>query len=354
MQGRPPQQMQQYPPQQMQQYPPQQMQQYPPQQYPPQQYPPQQYPPQQYPPQQRPPQPQPPQQRPQPPQQQQYQQQQYKQQQYAPQYGQQITYVTLPYQFVNPQPVQPVFGPENQLLYSVKGRPAFSYLDVYLNPNQKITGDSGTMLWMDGNVPMQTGCPGGCMNSCYRTCSGETCFQNTFTGPGKVSFGSHKMGELLPFVVTPGNGWIITRSSYICGSQNLKVNSRFTGCGACCCGREGAFLTRVSVLEGAGVFFGGQFGMLERNEVPAGKQFIVDAGMFFAAHELAELSIGIVGGCTGFCCSGEGFVLKFTGPCVIYTKSRDYERFLDRVTPSRTLENIAHVIEKIAENSPHQ
>jgi len=270
-------------------------------------------------------------------------------QQYPPQRQQPL--VTLPYQFLLVGSVQqPVFSPENLLAYNVKGRPAFSYVDIYLNPGQKVVADAGKMLWMDGEVPMKTHCPGGCMNSTYRTCSGESCFQNTFTGPGKVSLGSEMLGDLLPFVVTQGNGWVITRSSYICGTENLKVTSRFSGCGACLCGREGAFLTHVTVLGGTGMFFGGHYGMLERNEVAAGQQLIVDGGLFFAAHELSELAIGIVGGCTGLCFSGEGFVIKFTGPCVVYTKSRDYERLLAmKKLDIEDLKKIAESLKKVVE-----
>jgi len=246
--------------------------------------------------------------------------------------------MSAPYQPVQYQPlqfqyivqVQTEWRAEHQLDYQVKGRPAFSYVDTMLKPGQSVVGDAGTMLWMDGNVPMRTGCPGGCCNSIYRTCSGETCFQNTFVGPGKVTFGLSTPGDLLPFIVTPSNGWIITRRSYICGSNNLLVNSRFAGCGAACCAGEGFFVTRVSIKEGTGMFFAGNYGMLERNEVKEGKTLIVDAGLFFAAHEKASLNVGIVGGITGFCFSGEGFVLKFYGPCVVYTKSRNYQRLLDQ------------------------
>jgi len=214
---------------------------------------------------------------------------------------------------------------EHQLNYAVKGRPAFAFVDVYLKPKQKVFADAGTMLWMDGDVPITvTCCHGGCCNAYMRTCSGETCCQNEFTGPGKVSFGLKLPGDLLPFSVTPGNGWIISHKSFVCGSDNVRVSSRFAGCFACCCGGEGPFVTKVTVShKSKGMFFAGNYGTLERHEIPAGKSFFVDTGLFFAAHESTSINVGKAGSIAAFCCGGEGFVMKFRGPAVIYTKSRD-------------------------------
>jgi len=71
------------------------------------------------------------------------------------------------------------------------------------------------------------------------------------------------------------------------------------------------------------MFFAGNYGTLERHEIPAGKSFFVDTGLFFAAHESTSINVGKAGSIAAFCCGGEGFVMKFRGPAVIYTKSRD-------------------------------
>jgi len=77
-------------------------------------------------------------------------------------------------------------------------------------------------------------------------------------------------------------------------------------------------------------FFAGNYGSIERHEIPAGKVFFIDHGLFFAAHETINIGIGIVGNIVGFCCGGEGFVMQFFGPCVVYTKSRDPNRLFER------------------------
>jgi len=58
--------------------------------------------------------------------------------------------------------------------------------------------------------------------------------------------------------------------------------------------------------------------------VPKGKTLYVDNGLFFAAHEKTNIRMQLLGGlsCTS-CCGGEGLVMAFTGPCVVYTQSHD-------------------------------
>jgi uncharacterized protein (TIGR00266 family) len=223
---------------------------------------------------------------------------------------------------------------EESLRYAVKGRPAFAFVDIFLPKDARCLGDAGAMLWMDGEIQIETGCHGGCCSSFARSCAGESCCQNLFIGPnngGQATFGFELPGDLLPFGCTPGNGWVVTRGGFICGSSNIVVSARFAGCGACCFGGEGPFLTKVSCEQGKGMFFAGAYGALERHDIPGGKMLFVDAGLFFAAHETVQIRVGLAGGLKTCLCGGQAFVMKFSGPCVVYTKSRDPAIF-DRMT----------------------
>jgi hypothetical protein len=63
----------------------------------------------------------------------------------------------------------------------------------------------------------------------------------------------------------------------------------------------------------------------QRQEVPEGQSLLVNNSLFFAAHEDTSKSseLSILGGCWTCMWGGEGFVMKFRGPCVVYTQSRD-------------------------------
>lgn len=204
----------------------------------------------------------------------------------------------------------------------VNDRPAFAHVAVYLNQGQSIMADGGAMLWMDGTLQMETAC-GDCGPACYRSCAGESCCQNTFHGPGNVSFGFKLPGDCLPFAVTPDFAWILTSGAFICGTPNIKITARFAGCCTCCCGGESAFLTKIESPEGAGMFYAGGYGALSRHEIPAGKTMFIDDGLFFAAHADTDIEVGIPGGCISCLYGGEGIVMKFHGPAVVYTQNRN-------------------------------
>lgn len=181
----------------------------------------------------------------------------------------------------------------------------------------------------------ETYCFGGCAQACMRNCAGESMCMNVYTTKPDMQQGSTAIlaagfelpGDMLSFGVSKGNGWVLTRRAFIAGTTNIKITGRFAGCCACCVSDEGPFLTKVALdredMGSMGIFMAGGYGSLVRHDVPEGKTLCVSRGLFFAAHEKVELKIGYVGGLKNLCCSGASVVMKFRGPAVVYTQSRN-------------------------------
>jgi uncharacterized protein (AIM24 family) len=230
--------------------------------------------------------------------------------------------------------------PHPQYHGQVANRPAFAHVEVNLQPGQKILAGANAMNWMDARIPVETGL-NGCGTACWRQCSRESACQNTFTGPGNISFALDLPGDILPFGIAPGAGWVLSPGAWICGTDNLKVSSKFSGCAACCCGDEGPFFTHITINEekgGNGMFYAGGYGAITRHEVPAGKTLFLDNGLFFAANEALNISLGMPGGCLGCMCGGEGLVMKITGPTVVYSQNRSpstWKKILNQPPPAK-------------------
>ena len=117
----------------------------------------------------------------------------------------------------------------NVLLYQIKGKPAFAYVDLHLKPEQRVVTDANHMLWMDRRIDSPTTelCWGGCMNTCTRTMAKESCCLNTYTNnsgeKAKLAVGFNDPGDILSFGVAPGSGWILSQGSFIAGTDNLDV-----------------------------------------------------------------------------------------------------------------------------------
>jgi len=184
------------------------------------------------------------------------------------------------------------------------------------------------MIWMDGHVAVDSKCT--CWSGCWRQCAGESCCQNEFTGPaggGAVTFALDIAGNVLTLGVTPGvgGGWVVAAGGYVCGTPNLDVSARWAGCAAYCCGDVAPWLVKATVREGNnenGMFWAGGYGALTRHDVGPGKILFLDNGLFFAANEGVNISLGLPGSCISCCYGGEGVVMKFTGPCIVYSQNR--------------------------------
>ncbi|CEO97126.1 Mitochondrial biogenesis AIM24 [Plasmodiophora brassicae] len=208
-----------------------------------------------------------------------------------------------------------------QLEYNLTGRPAFAIVNVFLRGQQRVLASAGKMQWMDSGLQVETSCPDG---ACGRCLAKETLCMNTFNGIGGITFGLKEPGDILPFAVGPGNGWIVSHTTFVCGTDNIKVSAAFPGCMMACCGGEGFFLTHVSMKNHgeSGMFFAGGYGEIIRHDIPAGKTMYIDNGLFFAVHESTKFEIGILNLKT--CLFGQqGFIMKFHGPCALFTQSRD-------------------------------
>jgi len=217
----------------------------------------------------------------------------------------------------------------------VSGRPMFASVDIDLQEGQQVLADGGSLLWMEGGMAMETECVNGLLASIGRCCAGEACCLNRYTGPGKISLGFPLPGDMMCFAVGPGAGWILSKGAFVAGSNNIYISARFSGFCASVFSGEGPFLTHVTCKDGQGMFYAGGFGSITRHDIAAGQVFIVDHGLFFAAHEATRLHVAPIGGIKSTLCSGEGIVMRFNGPCTIFTQSRDPALFNPSPEPAQ-------------------
>jgi len=226
-------------------------------------------------------------------------------------------------------------------------RPAFAHVEVQLeNRDHKLLAQAGSLKWMDGGMDISTNCYGGCIAGCLRSCARNYCCMNQYSGPGKVTVGFDLPGDILPFAAVKGRGWLLTDDSFVCGTSNTIVSGRFAGCAMCCCSGEGLFLTHIHTTdtdEKPALFYAGGYGQIQKNFVPEGKVLCVGRGLFFACTDDVNIQVGLPGGCNECLFSGEGFVMKFQGPCTVYTQNRDPRTIKRILNPT----NYAHIAAEI-------
>jgi uncharacterized protein (TIGR00266 family) len=213
------------------------------------------------------------------------------------------------------------------LKYEITGSPAFSVVRIFLEqPGQQVRAEGGAMVYMDGHVHMETKSAGGIMRGLKRKFSGESMFQNFFSlpdgaPPGMIAFAHGAPGDIVHFHLEKGEEWTLSRDAYICGSTSIAVTSKLGGFKSML-GGEGLVLTKI-MAEGEGDVWIGGYGYVERHELAPGQEFVCDNGVMMAFQSHMQHRVSKVGGRKSFILGGEGIVIRYTGPGVVYTQNRE-------------------------------
>ncbi len=193
---------------------------------------------------------------------------------------------------------------------------------VPLQPGQELQAEPGAMLYMAGDVAMESKMSGGLLGGLKRMVAGESLFMTRFVArsPGQVAFAAPHPGQLKRLDLDGRRAWLCQRDSFLCATQGIDVSVAFTKrFGAGLFGGEGFILERLS---GAGTVFIHAGGNFVEFDLVQGQQLRVDTGCIVAFEESVAYEIQYVGGFKNALFGGEGlFLASLTGPgkCVLQT-----------------------------------
>jgi uncharacterized protein (TIGR00266 family) len=193
---------------------------------------------------------------------------------------------------------------------------------VPLQPGQEVQAEPGAMLYMAGDVSMESKMSGGLWGGLKRMVAGESLFISRFLarGAGQVAFAAPHPGQLKRVDLDGSRAWLCQRDSFLCATQAVEISVAFTKrFGAGLFGGEGFILER---LGGSGTVFIHAGGNFVEFDLVAGQQLRVDTGCIVAFEDSVAYDIQFVGGFKNALFGGEGlFLANLTGPgkCVLQT-----------------------------------
>lgn len=204
--------------------------------------------------------------------------------------------------------------------YEIKGD-SLPVLKCQLNQGEAIQCEAGAMSWMDEGIEMQTQA-GGLGKMFGRLVTGESMFLNTYVAnrSGEIAFASKFPGSIRAIEITPGNGLIVQKGSYLATMGDVKsevfIQKRISGG---LFGGEG-FLMRK--FTGTGIVFLEIDGSAHDYELAAGQVKIVDSGNLAAMSENCNMEIRTIKGVKNVLFGGEGlFNTVVTGPGKVVLQS---------------------------------
>jgi uncharacterized protein (TIGR00266 family) len=218
-------------------------------------------------------------------------------------------------------------------------------VEVELDPNETVIAESGSFMYMDDGIQMETifgdgSASGGgflskLMGAGKRLLTGESLFMTSFThtgsGKAKVAFASPYPGRIIALdLARLGGKMICQKDSFLCAAKGVAVGIAWQKrLGTGLFGGEGFIMQK---LEGDGLAFchaGGH--IIERNLHP-GELLRIDTGCIVAYTQEVDFDIQFVGGIKNTLFGGEGvFFATLRGPGKVWLQTLPISRLASRI-----------------------
>ena len=217
--------------------------------------------------------------------------------------------------------------------YEITGEP-LPVVTCYVEPNETLITERGSMCWMSPNMKMET-VSGGIGKAFGRMFSGEALFQNTYTALGSeglISFASSFPGSIRAFNITPESEMIVQKSGFLASEKGVELSVFFQKkFGSGLVGGEGFIMQKLS---GNGIAFVEFDGHIVEYDLADGESMIIDTGYLAAMSTTCKIEIETVPGMKNKLLGGEGlFNTKVTGPGKIYLQTMPIRAVASSLVP---------------------
>lgn len=233
----------------------------------------------------------------------------------------------------------------HEIDYQIFGE-EMQYVEIELDPQETAVAESGSFMFMDDGIQMQTifgdgsqpqsgGFLGKLMSAGKRVLTGESLFMTAFTNIGygkkKVSFASPYPGKIIALDLMQMDGKIICqKDSFLCAAKGVSVGINFQRkLGTGLFGGEGFIMQK---LEGDGMAFMHAGGHVFERTLSHGELLKVDTGCIVAYTQQIEFDIQFVGGIKNTIFGGEGlFFATLRGPGKVWLQTLPISRLASRI-----------------------
>lgn len=227
---------------------------------------------------------------------------------------------------------QSLGGKRFKIDYKIINSPGVASVVMNLRAHQKMVSQFGCMAYMKGDIKTTTTSRGGVLSGIKRAIfTGSSMFMTNYEcvrDGAEICFHSHLPGDILPIVVRPGERIMVSPHSLVCFTDNLTINSKQ---------RLRGFFTNEGIFQSEfenksnhdGIVFLASYGGHQKVRVKEGEKLTLDNGLFLCSHSSTKYDVSMLGSAKTALLSGEGIVMKFTGPCDLYTQGRSVHNLLN-------------------------
>ncbi len=203
---------------------------------------------------------------------------------------------------------------------NLAGQPAFTYINVELQPGETIIAEADAMASMAAELQMTAKTNGGIIGGLVKKyVGGESFFVNHITNTSnqvkRVTLTQPTPGDMRVLELNDGS-YCLQGGSYVASTPGIKLGVKWAGI-ASFVGGEGLFKLQVS---GSGKVIYGAYGALIEKEIDG--EYIVDSSHLVGYEPQMKLKMQLSGGIFSSFFGGEGLVTRVEGKGKIIIQSR--------------------------------
>jgi len=211
-------------------------------------------------------------------------------------------------------------------------------LDVQLSAGEKITAESGAMVYIKGDVEIKTRTrEGGFLKKLKVTAlGGESFFVNDYLARGNASIGltGPPLGDIIRIEIQPSSGFIVQSGSYVASTSGVMLDTQWQGF------TKGLFGSEFFMLKATGqgeIFLNAYGGIIERR-IEKDERLLLDNYHLVSLSESAIYKVIKVGGMKTTILGGEGLATEIIGPATVYFQTKNIREFIDLLGLSQRAE----------------
>jgi uncharacterized protein (TIGR00266 family) len=203
----------------------------------------------------------------------------------------------------------------------IRSRPAFANVHVRLTEGDSIVAESDAMASMSSSIALETRWNGGFFAALLRKLfGGESLFVNVFStsSRGELVLTQAYPGDI-ECVTLKGNALYLQPGAFVACDPSVELGLGYAGLRSLIA-REGLFRLRVS---GHGRVWIGAYGGIVEKEIE--RDYVVDSSHLVAYEPSVQMRLGLAGSLFSSLFSGEGLVMRLSGPGRVYLQTRSIE-----------------------------
>ena len=204
-----------------------------------------------------------------------------------------------------------------------------SILEVNLKKGDSITAEAGSLVFMQGDIEIDTKMRSGFLKTVKVSLLGnESFFVNKYTAKQDgcvLGLTGPPVGDIVDIPISSNAGFIVQSGSYIASTPDVDIDTKWQGF------TKGIFGSELFMLKvtGEGKVFCNAYGGIIEKQVLPGETFILDNYHIVALSVDSNYQVTKFGGLKNTILGGEGLVTKISGPATVYFQTKNLKELVD-------------------------